>query len=439
MRNATKRRLINLARHFNTFDFIGKFKFFNEGFKIDNYPSGWNKKSLKASINESQNNGIWLTLDGMWYGQYEEDIESTVIKVKSKKVLGQDGFNMEIPWSDRMDESILSKVSDMRKIIVDIGQDDKAFEKLENISREIFFLETKQLEKVEEGDDDKLEKLYEDYAEAKKEAGRLEFLHAIDVINFFAENKGKFDEEMFQVKGNVDISHSKGKFYVNYKPTHFTFLGHKEDVKPKLSALLDLYFTDNLVDDSQYEKKRLIRYKTYIANYDGGWKADKMFPLETVFNGAKYDPENPNHVAHENIIKTFMQNAEKDKVNHLLFECTLISGAEEKEFTEADLTDQQKMMVSAGLNKVEDFKKKTYGDRYEEVRLRIPVLKNMEDKGDFSKGATLANGYKKSDLNYVPPADKNAPAQTSQPADTAKEEPKQENKTVTFNEDDLPF
>lgn len=425
---------------YNTFDFIGSFNFFKDGFAIDNYPSGWNKKSLKASINSSKNNGIWLTLDGMWMGQYEDDIATSVIKRKSKKVLGADSFDLEIPWDDRNNPTILAQISDMNKIIIDIGQDDEARGKMLDLNREIFYLESKELAKVEDGDHDKLEKLYEDYEEAKKAAGRLEFLHPIDAINFLVENKDKFNEELFQVKGNVDISHSKGKFYVNYKPSTFQYLGHKkEETKTYLKATLDLYFSDNLVDDSLFEKKKLIRYKTYIANYDNGWKADKMFPLETVFNGIDYKDDNPSHVAHQNIITTFMQNAEKGKVMHIPWECSLISGAEEKEFTEADLTPQQKMMVDAGLSKIEDFKKTTYGDRYEEVRLRIPLLKNFEDKGDFSRGAAIAQGYKKEDLLYVPPAPKEnkGGGNTTPPKDDT---PNSAGGTpMTFNEDDLPF
>lgn len=422
---------------YNTFDFIGNFNFFKDGFQIDNFPSGWNKKSLKASINSSKNNGIWLSFDGMWKGQYEDDIESSIIKRKSKKIFGQDAYDLDIAWDDRQNPAILSQLSDMHKTIVDLGSDEDAKKKMNDISREIFFLEGKDAEKVEDGDREKLDKLYDDYEEAKKAANRLEFIHPIDAINFFVENKGKLDGEMFHVKGNVEISYYKGKFYTNYKPTHFIFVGHQENIKPKLSATLDLFFSDNLIDDSLYEKSKLIRYKTYIMCYDSDYKADKFFPMETVFNGKDYKADNPNHVAHETIIKKFMAPADEGKVKHIAFEVSLISGSEEREFTKADLTEEQLMMVEAGFNSIDDFKKTTYGDRYEEVRLRIPLLKNMEDKGDFSKGAVLAPHLKKSDLTYVPKQGE-APAQN----DTAKDNTPNTgggNTPMTFDEDDLPF
>jgi len=409
-----------LARIYNTFEFVGKLNYGKEPVKLFNYDSGWNKKQLSVSINESQNNGVFIALEGGWSNNKENKILAT-----TKKVFGEESSKIEIPWSERFNQDVVNSIPDFRKTVIDLTIDSEQKEKYGKLRSEIYNLENK-----EEGTQEDKEKLVSLYNQVKETVPyRYEFLHTLDAVEFIEKNGEKLKGKKFRAKGNVEVSYWNGKFYTNYKIQSLELVD--EETPNKLSAFVDLYFTKDVADKSAFKSEKTITYNTYILGYDGQHKKDVFFPYETVFNGSNYDWENPKHKAHYNILDKFMTVKGKE-VYHLPFHVKIVSGAEEKEFSEDDLTEEQKIMIEAGFNTLDDFKgKRVFGDRVNEVRLIKPEIKDLEDKGNFSSGA-VETAFELDDLDYTP-ADNSTVQKSSKPEETTKTE------VFEFDESDLPF
>ncbi|MMZ62811.1 hypothetical protein D1872_250320 [compost metagenome] len=110
----------------------------------------------------------------------------------------------------------------------------------------------------------------------------------------------------------------------------------------------------------------------------------------------------------------------------------IFRGADQVEFTEEDLTAEQKEAIEFGLNKIEDFKPKggMLGETKEENRLVKPILKEIDRNNDFREGA-IESTYDEEDLQYV------AAVQKEQPKKVVEEEPVLEAEEVEIDMDDL--
>lgn len=404
----------------NTFEFIGTLNF-KEPVKEVKYDSGWEKHQLSVSVNEGTNNSAFLALEALTHPSI-----TYPIKTFSKGLFGKKGGSLEIPYNDRFKLENVSQVSDFKKIIIDLTDDKEIKDKYYQLRNEIFNLERK-----DDGNSEDYKKLGELYQQAKELVpNRHEFIANIDVMDFFKEHSSELKGKRVRVKGNVEINHWNGNFRNNYTVQSIELV-LDEEVKDKLIATVDLHFSKDVQDDSRFKKESILKFDTHILVYDNNKKKQVFMPYPTLFNGSNYDFENPSHQKHLDIIKKYMTVKDRKKVYHLPFEVKVINGADEKEFTIDDLTEDQRSLVELGLASLKDYKGRVFGDRVKEVRLAIPVLKNLDPNGDFRKGA-LETNYEVDDLVFIPADGSYVPSNKKDGKEAEAEE-------LEINLDDLPF
>ena len=376
----------------NAFEFVGNLKLMKEPVKTTEFDSGWTKKELKAMINESSANGVFLTLEG---GYYASKGKPDKVFSFTKKLFGEKGSKLELTWEDRTNQSIINTVADFSKTVLDLTTDEEAKVKYGELRKEIWKIENN--ENATDEDKSKLDQLYKDVKETVPH--RYEFLHELDLVNFFEQHGEKLDGKKFKVKGEVKVTHWNGKFYTAYVPSSLELAN--EDEPNKLSLDLDLYFDKDVIDKSLFKSEKVLTFNTYILGYDSGHRKDVFFPLQTVLNASTYDLENPKHNAHINIVEKFFTVKGK-KVFQLPYSAKVISGSEVKEFSEADLTDEQKTLIDIGMATINDFKPKgqVFGDNLNEIRLMFPKIKDMGEGANFTTGA-IETDFEVTELEYT--------------------------------------
>lgn len=351
------------------------------------------KKEVSIAVNESKSNGVFLNVEG---GYNKTNGRANQVYSFSKGIFGERGGKLEVSWDSRTDKSIVNSVADFSKTIIDLTTDEEVKKRFYDLRGEIFKLE--QNENPEQEDRDKLQELYNKIQEEVPH--RYEFLHGFDVVDFFEKFHDKLAGKKFRVKGNVEVSHWKGKFYINYKPNLFELV--PDDTQNKLTADLDLYFTKDVADKALLKSDKVITYNTHVYSYDGSQKKKVFLPLETVLNLSKYDLENNQaHKTHYNLIEKYMTVKGKG-VYRLPFSVKIVRGSEIEEFKEGDLTEDQQALVDIGYATVDDFKPKgvTFGDSLNEIRLMFPMIKDLGADLNFTDGAVLTD-YEEDELEYV--------------------------------------
>lgn len=415
-----------MAKLQNTFEFVGNLKLMKEKVKETTFDSGWTKRELKAILKESEGNGQFLSLEG---GFYKSKGEPDKVFSFTKSKFGESGGKLEIPWSERKNPEIVNNVANFSKTIIDLTVDQEIKDKYYALRGKVYEIESN--ENASEEDKVKLKELYE---EIKKEVPhRYEFLHELDALEFIEKLADKLDGKRLKIKGEVSPSYWNGNFRFDYKVKTIEIPGDEEVNGLKLD--LDLYFNKDVINDSLFKSKKLYSYDTHILAYDSQTKKEQFFPLTTVLDASKYDLDNPKHQGHINIVNKFFDTKKKELAYQLPYSAKLVSGAEIVEFSEKDLTEDQKFLIDSGFASLNDFKPaggNSFGDKVEQIRLLFPKIKNLGDGLDFTKGAkeTL---FKATELVYKPKSD-----------DGYTKPPKVEDKSVSsdpfeFDEDSLPF
>jgi len=395
-------RFINMARMYNTFDFTGELGFAKEPLKVKPFDSGWNKHNFSFAIIESKTNKGFVSLEaGLNVGNGKPNIAYT----GTKGLFGEPSSNnVQVPWEDRLNPSIVDSVPDYRKTIIDLTPVGTSKDEFYNTKREIYNLETK--ENPTQEDKDKLLELYDKARNILPE--RKEFINTYDAIQFFMSKLEEYKGRKFRVKGNIEKSHWNEKFYTNFVPSSIELVSDEE--RNKLGLNLDLFFTKGAVDEVDFAKEKVIRFDTYILSRDNAQKKDVFFPQQTVLNASKLDLDNPKHTGRVELIKKMLTGKSNKNVYHMAFEGKYFRGADEVEFTEKDLTPLQKECVELGINKIEDFKPKggMLGETIEEFRVTLPLIKKFNDSNDFSDGI-VESTYEVEDLTYVAPETNQSP------------------------------
>lgn len=308
--------------------------------------------------------------------------------VKTCKILGKDGEMFEVNLEDTHKQSTIDKASDFTKIIIDLETD---FEKKQEYTKLIYKIrnhekENSELEKKEEkteADTNKIkennEKI-EEYSKQIKElaTNRVEFVHMKDVIKYLNSQLPSIKDKKLKVSGNVKSNYYKGKNTLQYIPNHIELV--PEDTENQLKVFIDVFYEKDSIDDDKKLKKMIVN--GYVGERIK--KADKLYPITVVIDYTKVDENDPTHQALLSFMKDTFKITDKKQVHKINVELNVINGAEIIEFNEDCLTEKQKMAISLGLNKLEDFKPRgnTYGNRIVELRVCKPIL-----KGDFTSGS----------------------------------------------------
>lgn len=168
--------------------------------------------------------------------------------------------------------------------------------------------------------------------------------------------------------------------------------------KPRLSIDMDLFYNKEMVDKNDFKSEKKIAVDGYVCQYLRGTKAiskivedvgqEVFMPQKAVLSVAKFDLKNE---LHKKVIASRVDELttqSNKKLYHCRWRCSLVSGAEEVEFDESQLTPKQKRQIELGESTLDDFKPngRINGPRIYELRLVKPLL-----KGDFADGVIEAD------------------------------------------------
>lgn len=408
-----------MARLYNTFEFIGNIHIPSDSSKFHDVresDSGWEGHRLNFAVKESNTNSAYVEL----YGGYSKSKPNKVFTF-SKGTENEKGSKLEIPWEDRLKPETLEMVADFKKIVIDFTLDQDVKEEVNKLLYEIRSIEYKD-QKTHE-DVAKLWELQKKVSEKAPE--RYEFIHNYDAVLLLAEKLEEYKEHKFKLTGSIDLSENKGNFYRKFFIETLEIVPN--DTPSKLRANMDIYFTKKSIDEKDFKKDQKVYINGHVIGYENKAKKDQFFPQQFVINAQKIDFENEQQVKLFNYLKNKF-NVSGKGVYHLQWEVNIFRGADRLEFSEKDLTVQQKEEIELGLRKLEDFAPKggVLGDTVYENRLVKPISKKVDDHNDFSSGAVETN-YKEEDLEFV----------FTTPTAKKQEETKEEVKTETTTKIDI--
>ena len=142
---------------------------------------------------------------------------------------------------------------------------------------------------------------------------------------------------------------------------------------------MELFFNKDSYDDSDEKTEKVVRLNGYIPMYLNKDEGVKYVPKTLVFNMAKALELGLDKRVE--VIKNEMK-VSKNRYYHMAFVCKVLNGSEQVEVTLDMLTKKQREHIELGLFTLEDFKKKTFGDRVQEIRITKVAL----NEDDFQDG-----------------------------------------------------
>ena len=302
-----------------------------------------------------------------------------------------------VAWDDRLDPDNVAKAPYSRVISINLGEVlDEAGNPIKN----------------EDGEEI---------------GGRKQFLSGVDAIQFFKNNVEYVKNKKFSIGGQVQFQPYKDKIFTKYQINRINVV--PDDVKVGLFLDLDLFYSKDSLDTSDWKKEQIYGLDAYVNQYINKDEGNKYIPQRVVFNCSKADMENEKVAKRVEFYKGLIEVSGK-KVVHMPWQCKLISGSEEVEVTIDMLTKKQKEAIELGIKTLEDFQKKTFGDRIVEIRLVTPMLELSEfEDGYVELDESIAEFE---DLIYIPTVDEKL-------EDVVNEEKKstKEDKEETVSDDDL--
>lgn len=347
-------RLFNNSR----FNFVGSVSYGKE--PLSTKPMGsskWSKTRLGVGV-KNDNNMQFLNMEYIHNDS-----------VKTCKILGKDGETFEVDLNKTTNEEVVAKASDMVKITVDLETD---FEKKKEYTSLIFKVRNIEKKKPEEITDEDKTKLVEYKAQIKELAtNRVEFAHMKDAIKFVNASLPVIKDYKIRVTGTVKSNFYNNKNNLQYIPSFIEIV--PQDTENQLKAYMDVFYEEGGIEDDLSVKKM------FVNGYVGEKvkKVDTLFPLSVVIDYTKIDLENAEHQMLLGFMKDIFKITDKKQVHKIGVELNVINGSEVVEFDESCLTDQQRLAIQFGLNKIEDFKPRgnVYGEKIQELKVVKANLK----------------------------------------------------------------
>ena len=321
------------------------------------------------------------------------------------KVIGLDGKTLvEVPYNMTNTPEVMSRVADFTKITIDLETDfEKKKEymgliyKIRNHEFKVSELEKKKeyegLTTEEEAELEEHKAKIEIYKQevSEKATNRHEFIMK-DAIDFINENLPEMKKHKVRVLGDARSNYYNDVNKFQYIPKIIEYVPNDTENQLKIEATV--FFDKNSIIDKDKEKKILIN--GYVPETKK--KVTTLYPTLFVLDYNKLDLTLESHQSILDFMKGTFKVKDKKSVYRVPLDIELIDGAEEKEFTEADLTKEQKQLIELGFNTIDDFKPKNkqFGENKVEYRMIKPILKD-----DFASGAVVSFALK--DLvSYLP-------------------------------------
>ncbi len=385
-----------MANIYNTFEFVGALTIKKDtdkskGYEVTNYESGWCKEKLLLNVKADDSSQL-VEVSDIYSTNSGYKLKKKTPKEKQADGSFKDGSELEIAWKDRNLQSILDKVSNGQKYILDFSNNKERYDLRITIEK---------LEKNEITEDD-VKTQYEtsDIIELKKKLEKLEgmkfeFLNKVDMIAKLKEELPKHPNIKFKVTGNINFyesmkTHNVGKNFMVKKIEKAL-----DKDKVGLKGDIDIYFNEDSLNEDMFEDTKKYIINGYVKTFDSQLKQDIYLPYPLIVDASRLDMNNPQHKGRIDMLISPFKNCDEDIIYELQYKVKFARGAERKEITLDDLNEWQRMAVENGLEDFEKLKRElggnTLGDRIDETRTIGFNLK------DFPEGA-VATGLQLSEM-----------------------------------------
>ena len=220
---------------------------------------------------------------------------------------------------------------------------------------------------------------------------RMECIDTFDYAMFVHTmlKSGDYKDKIFQVQGTIEFSNYKNpktgveNTYTNYNVERIYVVDN--DSEQKATANMEMYITEDCIDDSRLEEENTFNLMGYIPQYLSKKKGDfgyyKMFEYPLNAEGDKAKKK------YELIKRVLLDNFEDNELCKIGFKVNLIRQREEVPFDFDKCTDEEKDLVEYGLMELKDLEMQ-YGAGMGELKDCIQVSSIARG---YSTGATPTN------------------------------------------------
>lgn len=199
------------------------------------------------------------------------------------------------------------------------------------------------------------------------------FITDYDFGKYLCNNASLIKDKNFIIMGQISANEYKGDISQKFSITSMYEV--ENDEKPGFEVDFDYTWRASSIDIEDWGENKTININGYINQYINSTIKNKYILRPVIFDASKLDFTDDSHVEALNMkLKqigleytngTIKSKIKKDAVCKLPIRCRMINGAEQIEFDESQLSENQKKMIACGLMSLEDFKPKgtIYGER----------------------------------------------------------------------------
>lgn len=335
------------------------------------FDSGWAQKTLNFRVRFGNSstlmqikNGYFANKDGTI--REKDNVIYTIMK-------GENGEyeSSKVNYIDRKDDNIVKNVPSGRKFTIDLCD-------INRFAVEAIYNKFLNDQDVRQEDMDKYNIYNAEQAKSlldKISNSRSEYIYAGDFLNQMESllSNGDISKNKFRIHGDYEIRYSEQKksFYKTFVPKKIYLIpGEQQDsVEEKMEINMDFYFNKDGFDSTDFEKTGKSYLNGFTRYYDSQFKNDSckgnvMCPITIVVNS-----KDPKYVgAMSKKFKDF-SNCE---YKCMKMNCLYIDGADKKEITLDDLSEETRSDIACGLLDFEDVKRQfggsVYGEKVTEIR-----------------------------------------------------------------------
>lgn len=308
------------------------------------YRSGSTKKnddyaSINVFVQANQNNRAYAEL----FGMKQDEIYT----------FDTDRNQMTVNWKDRNKEDIIKKVANFRKVVVSV-----------------------------------------------KDKERKEFVSSYDAVEYIKDNIDDIIDKNVVITGTVNKDFYKGKARDRFQINNIYLA--REGSKPGLNLTGVFYYTKDSVDLSEWKSDKKIIFNGWTREYVADLKAQKYVERTLILDASKVDFKNEKHLKKFTFTikqyglgydakKGVVNNLHANKVYSISALIRYTNGAEEVEFDESLLTDNQREAIELGVKTIDDFRPKggVYGDRVVVYNLTGADLREPYENGCITEDFTV--------------------------------------------------
>ena len=296
-------------------------------------------------IKSDKANGLGLNLVVVAATNNRAFVEMAGFKNDVIKTYDSDNKELNIDWDDRNDDNVKDKVANYRKYVVTLNGD------------------------------------------------RHEFITEYDFIKFVIAHIDEIKGKRFTATGQVKKNIYKGKITDRFTLQNLFEVKEDDEKKNQLRVVSEFFFNAEGVDTADWKKEKKLYINGYTSEYIDKPTGNKYVARQIVFDCGKVDFENEMHIKRVKFklaqLKLdyedgkIVSKLKKGKYYSMAVVLAFHQGAQEIEFDESQLTENQRLAIELKLKTIDDFKPKSniYGERVVEYKL---IDYNLT--GDYADG-----------------------------------------------------